>query len=148
DNWIEKITTLSEGKEFHDIINIYIERARQVKISTAGMNEFAERKFIVERKMGKDLIRMAKTGEREIRGGDKKSKLMSSTLKLSDLGINKDQSFRYQLLSRLPVDKFNEYIINTKKKQEQIAWTELRNITKKYLKETEKEKVNELRQGQ
>ena len=50
-------------------------------------------------KIGKDLIKMAETGKREVRGGDKKSKSTPMTLKLSDLGITKNQSYHYQLLS-------------------------------------------------
>lgn len=46
-----------------------------------------------EYKAGQLLTEMEKNGERESRGGDRRSKSNATTLKqLSDLGISKDQS--------------------------------------------------------
>jgi hypothetical protein len=48
-----------------------------------------------ERRAGQLLAEMAERGERDIRGGDRKSKLKPATLTLSDLGVTKTQSSRW-----------------------------------------------------
>jgi hypothetical protein len=55
---------------------------------------------------------MRESGEREDRGGDRKSKSPDTTLirpsTLGDLGVSKTQFSRWQKLADLPEDKFEE----------------------------------------
>jgi len=53
-----------------------------------------------ERRGGELLRGMAVSGERESRGGDRKSKLHDATLKLDDLGITRVQSHRWQRMAQ------------------------------------------------
>jgi hypothetical protein len=61
--------------------------------------------------MGMMLAESAKRGEREKRGGDRKSKPDSRGLKiLADLGLTKQESSRAQQLARLPDEVFARVI--------------------------------------
>jgi N6-adenosine-specific RNA methylase IME4 len=71
-----------------------------------------EIRWRAERRAGELLIEMSERGERHRRGGTgahrgkRKSHLATSVPKLSDLGVSKTQSSRWQALARIPEDEF------------------------------------------
>jgi hypothetical protein len=71
-----------------------------------------------ERRAGELLIEMVERGEREAKGGDRKSKSQPATLipKLSDLGVSKAQSCRWQRLAALDADKFAASVADASKR--------------------------------
>jgi hypothetical protein len=74
-----------------------------------------------ERRAGELLAEMKERGERETKGGDRKSKSQPATLiasppKLSDLGVTKTQSSRWQQLAGMDTDTFEERIESAKHK--------------------------------
>jgi N6-adenosine-specific RNA methylase IME4 len=71
-----------------------------------------------ERRAGELLIDMGQRKQREAKGGDRKSKLHAATLipKLSDFGINKTQSSRWQRLAALDADTFETKVEGASKR--------------------------------
>ena len=71
-------------------------------------NQAAEVKLRAERRAGKLLAGLIK------RGGDRKSTTHNEHLKLSDLGIDHNQSARWQREASVPDDVFEEYLAAAK----------------------------------
>ena len=80
--------------------------AKQAKDSTLIM-QATEIRMRAERRAGELLRDMAERGERAVR---KNMKSQPATSKLSDLGINKTQSPRWQRLAALDADNFEAKI--------------------------------------
>jgi N6-adenosine-specific RNA methylase IME4 len=73
------------------------------------MDHAVEVRLTAERKAGEMLREMAERGEREGRGGDRRSKSRETTLvSLADLGLTKHQSARWQKLAELDDGAFLE----------------------------------------
>ena len=80
-------------------------------------NHAAEVKIRAERRAG-ELLRQI---QRRQRGGDQKSKSQSGTLKLADLGINKNQSSRWQQIAQIPSESFERHIDSTKESGKELT---------------------------
>ena len=76
--------------------------------NTTLITQATEIRMRAERRAGELLIDMGQRKQREAKGGDRKSKSQVATLipKLSDFGINKTQSSRWQPLAALDADTF------------------------------------------
>jgi hypothetical protein len=102
--------SLAQCKSLEDVKSVRdkAEAARQYAKSAAlGLhvqNLAAEVKLRAERKAGELLAQLS------LRGGDRKSKSHTATLKLADLGINRDKSARWQLEASVPESVFLEYL--------------------------------------
>ena len=70
-----------------------------------------------ERRIGELLREMRESGERDAgKGGDRKSRSVETTVKpktLSDLGVSKDQSSKFQQLAAIPQESFERAIVPT-----------------------------------
>jgi N6-adenosine-specific RNA methylase IME4 len=123
---IEKLTIarqkLAEAKTLDDIVHIrdIAEAARvyaqAAKLGLESQNEAAEIKIRAERKAGEMLKQMPKQD-----GGDAKRKTLGNIAlpseippTLSDLGIEKNQSSRWQQIASLPEKTFEDFITETK----------------------------------
>jgi N6-adenosine-specific RNA methylase IME4 len=113
--------------------------ARQAKDTTL-ITQATEIRMRAERRAGELLIEMAARKERETKGGDRKSKLQPATLipapKLSDLGINKTQSSRWQAIAALDSDVFETKVETASKR----AYD---NLTRRFIKEEEIKRAKE-----
>ena len=69
----------------------------------------------LERRAGELLQEAAEKGERQTPGGDRKSKLHDATLipTVSDLGTDRYDSHRFQLLATIPEAKYEEVLKRT-----------------------------------
>ena len=86
--------------------------------SAQAKNSEAERKACeirAERRAGELLKEMAKTGERQI-SGDSRPGRPSESPTLSDLGISKDQSSKWQALAQVPDKDFEAALCEPDKK--------------------------------
>jgi len=54
-------------------------------------------------------------------GGDRKSSSVDTTLKLTDLGISKDQSSRWQTIADLPEKELEKHIVQVKASNEELT---------------------------
>lgn len=100
--------------------------ARQAKDSTL-IQHATEIRMRAERRAGELLIVMAKRGERAIR---KNMKSQPATSKLSDLGVSKSESSRWQALARIDADKFEHSVIRA-------STDAYRRMAQRFIKESE-----------
>lgn len=78
--------------------------AKAARLGLDIQNRAAELKLRAERKAGEFLAGL------KLQGGDRRSKSYTDTLKLIDLGITKQQSQRWQLVSGVPEADFERYL--------------------------------------
>jgi N6-adenosine-specific RNA methylase IME4 len=98
---------IDEAKKIRDQAKALQEYARQAKDSDL-IGWATEIRLRAERRAGELLRRMAESGER-VKGGDPKSR-PATLATLSDLGVSKTQSSRWQKLSELPDDSFERKV--------------------------------------
>ena len=97
----ETVEDVKEIRDQAEAIRQYIENAG---ISFDMQNRAAEIKLRAERKAGQMLSSL------ELKGGDRRSEESLKRMQLSDLGISKDQSSRWQLLASIEAQAFEEFV--------------------------------------
>ena len=95
--------TVPEAKSWRDKAEAMVHWAKRAK-NKQLLDNAIDIKMEAERKGGQLLIEMAKRGEREKKGGDKRSSntVLLGRKKLADLGVTKIESHRWQAVARLP----------------------------------------------
>ena len=115
--------------------------ARQAHFSLKMQNQCCELKIRAERKGGQLL------GEMKLRGGDRKSNSHNASLKLDDMGIDKDKSARWQILSQIPESIFENHIKEVVEQERELTSSSLLNIAHslriKQREEERKRKISE-----
>jgi len=106
---------IDEVKDIHDKAAALQEYARQAK-DPELIQYAAEIRLRAERRAGELLKEMAATGERDP-GGRGRIELRPAT-QLSDLGITKTQSSRWQKLADLPAPDFEARVTETRSRLE------------------------------
>jgi hypothetical protein len=102
---IDLAHSVDEAKEIRDksfALEVYARQAANVDAES----KCAEIRVRAERRTGELLKETAATGQRERRGGDRRSKSRQPTLKLADYGLTNDQSSQFQRLADVPKDLF------------------------------------------
>jgi excisionase family DNA binding protein len=89
--------------------------ARKAQLSLEAQNDWAEYKLDAERKAGRMLAEM------DLHGGDRRSESSSQRTNLKDLGINGDQSSRWQQLASVPDADYESYKTATRRAGEPIT---------------------------
>jgi N6-adenosine-specific RNA methylase IME4 len=98
--------------------------ARQAKDDEL-IKHATEIRMRAERKAGELLIEMSDRGERARQGeGRGKGRKLQPLPKLSDLGISKTQSSRWQAIARIPVDEFERQTERVARGEREILETE------------------------
>ncbi|WP_146597731.1 MT-A70 family methyltransferase [Novipirellula aureliae] len=98
---IESVEDIKEIRDKAEAVRKYVESAG---LGLEMQNKAAELKLRAERKAGEMLAEM------KLHGGDRRSDEQDDRLRLTDLGISKDQSSRWQLLARVPAKLFDDFV--------------------------------------
>lgn len=98
---IESVEDIKQVRDKAEAVRKYIASAG---LGLEMQNKAAELKLRAERKAGEMLAEM------KLHGGDRRSDDSDERTKLTDLGISKDQSSRWQLLARVPGNLFDEFV--------------------------------------
>jgi len=102
--------------------------AKQAKESLEVQNDIAEIKIRAERRCGEFLKEMPK--QHGARPADTESQDVTPQT-LSNLGITKNDSSKWQLIADIPEDKFETHIEQTKKKKKELTTSGTLKIAKK-----------------
>jgi N6-adenosine-specific RNA methylase IME4 len=128
---VEKARDVPELKKLADkaaAIAVYAKRAGE---SLELVNEAQEIRIRAERRAGELLSETAKSGQRDRgKGGDRKSRSQVATVKLSDAGVTKSQSSRWQAQASVPEKDFEEWAVSTKAKGDELSSNALRKVAK------------------
>jgi hypothetical protein len=106
---LEEAVTLPDLTALLDRAEVIRVAARKAKLSADAQNDWAEYKIDAERKAGAELARMKKEGERQAPGGDHQTASNSHTPSLIDLGVNGNQSSKWQAIASLPKAAYEAY---------------------------------------
>lgn len=102
--------TVDAAKQIQDraeAVKVYL---REQRAGTELHLRAAEIVVRANRRIGELLLEYRKAGLLAGRGGDRKSKSQSDTLKTADLGIEQNDAMRAERLARVPADKLDSYI--------------------------------------
>lgn len=130
--------TLAEITDIHDALKIRDQAtAIAVYADAVGAEEIAQKaketQLRAERKAGEILTTMpkAKAGRPRKEIGDTMSPISNRLPTLSDYGISKKQSSRWQQIASIPTEKFEEQIDESKSKGRELTQAALlRNATR------------------
>ncbi len=114
---------LAECSVLEDVLDIRGEAetvriyAQKQRLGLQLQNHAARIKIQAERRVGEFLAAM------KLRGGDRKSKSHreSLTVQLKDLGIDRNQSFRWQIEASISNEQFEEYCRNVERRGDEIS---------------------------
>lgn len=121
---LAEIRSVDDAKKLIDLAEAARVYAKQVGLGIEAQNHAAEIKIRAQRRAGEILDRMKESGERQIQGGDRKSKLQDETLippTLDDIGINRIDAHRWQIIATIPEPKFEAFIKETTSQEEKLT---------------------------
>lgn len=114
---------LNEIKEIMDTATAFQAYAKAAKMGIEMQNDCAEIKIRAERKAGEFLAQMEKAkGAQGVGSNQYEVRLHDVTApKLSDLGIKKIQSHRWQKIASVPENEFEKHVSRKKEKKEELT---------------------------
>lgn len=134
---LAEATSIDEVKEIRDRAEALREYAKVAGLGLEAQNHAAEVKICAERRAGEMLA------ENVQRGGDRKSKFHDGTLKLTEIGVDKKQSHRWQRIAGIPEDIFQRHIRTTLDMNKELTSASLQSLAKSLIKEAKQEEAQE-----
>lgn len=141
--WNEARTAIEQCKSFDEVKNIrdkceaIRQYAKQAGESLEMQNNISEIKLRAERKAG-EMLKESELAKNQWSAGD----TMSPAIRLSDIGISKKQSSRWQRVASIPETLFEDKIFEIKEKNIELTQAELLRTYEKL--EKEKKKVERI----
>lgn len=118
---LAEIETVEDAKALRDKAEAARVWARNAQLGLEAQNHCAEIKLAAERKAAERKARELLAETPLDPGGWEKSQSRDATTSLSDLGVSKTQSSRWQALARIPADAFEHEIERTKESGEELT---------------------------
>lgn len=112
--------TVDEAKKIRNLAEAARVYARESKLGEEAQNYAAEIRLRAERRGGEILAEMLRTGERVTAANGRPEKA-SPAVRLSDLGIEPNESARWQKLAEVPQQDFEQYIETAKETRTPIT---------------------------
>lgn len=142
---VAQLESFDEAKLLRDKAEAMRLYAKNIKASKAAQNECAEIKVRCERLMGTELAKTETQGPGKYQQGFNGETLAPT---LADLGVDKNQSHRWQTIASVPEDEFEKQISDTKEKGREITSESVYRIGKQAKqRETRNETIIEASQG-
>lgn len=139
--FVEKARDVPELKKIVDqaaAIAIYAKRSGE---SLGLVNEAQEIRIRAERRAG-ELLKVMEKCSAGRPGKNRSQTATNSKPKLSEIGVTKSQSSRWQEQAAVPEQEFEEWSAQTKAKGQELSSSALRKVAKKHIK---KKRVEEIR---
>lgn len=141
---LQKAKTIDEVKTIRDAaerLRLYLKQANE---SLEMQNDAAEIKLRAERRAGEMLKEGAQNGDRQTRGGDRKSNRHNVSLiqppSLKEIGITEKQSERWQSIATIPEEKFEQTIKETKQARQELTQRDVLKVAQEIRKEQSEER--------
>ncbi|MFN3194026.1 MAG: hypothetical protein ACE361_26190 [Aureliella sp.] len=112
---IAEARSLNELKDIRDKAEAARKYAQAAGMGLEIQNYAAEVKLRAERRAGKLLAKL------NLHGGDRSDKSADHRVTLSDIGVTKDQSSRWQLTAAVPEKRFEEYVDTTRNESGEVT---------------------------
>ncbi len=112
---LAEASSLEDVKHIADVAEAARAYAKAARLGLKAQNRAAEIHLRAQRKAGEMLATM------DIHGGDRKSRLHDATLKLSDLGIDKFQSHRWQRIASVSEEEFEAHLEGIRQSNREIT---------------------------
>lgn len=142
------VNTVQDAKEIRDRAKVLTDYARAAGLSLEVMNLGAEIKLRMERKAGELLKEQDKNkgAQGQLAGRDSSGDLRlvqpeDKAPKLADLGINRNQSSRWQRIADIPDEAFDSFIETSKEAKEEITTARALTLLKELAKTLRRAKV-------
>jgi hypothetical protein len=117
---LERAVKFDSVKAIRDQAEALRSYAKSIGAAQSALNSIAEIKLRAERRMGREIASFTlNVGGRPPRTGDSVSPVSPPTL--SELGIHKKWSQRWQTLARMPAAEFETYLIGIKRSGEELT---------------------------
>jgi hypothetical protein len=117
---LERAVKFDSVKAIRDQAEALRSYAKSIGAAQSALNSIAEIKLRAERRMGREIASFTlNVGGRPARTGDGVSPVSPPTL--SELGIHKKWSQRWQTLARMPAAEFEAYLIGVKRSGEELT---------------------------
>jgi hypothetical protein len=117
---LERAVKFDSVKAIRDQAEALRSYAKSIGAAQSALNSIAEIKLRAERRMGREIASFTlNVGGRPSRTGDGVSPVSPPTL--SELGIHKKWSQRWQTLARMPAAEFETYLIAVKRSGEELT---------------------------
>lgn len=130
--------TIDEIKDVRDKAEAIRKYVKQAGYSLEAQNDAAEIKLRAERKAGETIQQMQENGQLATRGGDQKTKSHDVTLNLSDLGLHKMQSRRWQLAAAIPDERFEQHVAEVRDAGKELTSAGVLRLARQLRKEQER----------
>jgi len=143
----KNIDEVKRVRDQAEALRLYV---RQQTDSLQMQNDIAEIKLRAERRAGELLAEMdkAKGSAGQLRGRDSSGGIIVKPLEdepptLSDLGISKSQSHRWQTEAQVPDEAFEQYVAETKASDEELTSKDLYRLGQRVKQAEEREQTRE-----
>lgn len=127
---LSQASSVQEAADVRDVASAAAHWCKAQKLSTAAYNHAAALKLRAERKAGELLAATVK------RGGDQSNREL---LCLSDLGVTKIESSRWQAIATVPADEFENYIAEKVESNKEIRTSDMVRLGQRIKREAKRE---------